>query len=87
MWITAVQAVTIAFKDKPTLTHTLQWQKEINPPLTNEETLNKGRMHAGEVIDGERLKRIESFVLELEECKDIALLGELMASSTRNPIA
>jgi hypothetical protein len=44
-------------------------------------------MHAGEVIDGEGLKRIESFVLNLEECKDIALLGELMASSTKNPIA
>lgn len=40
MCTTSVQVVTIAFKDKPTLTYTLQWQKWINPPLTNEEILD-----------------------------------------------
>jgi hypothetical protein len=34
-------AVTIAFQDKPVLTHTLQWQKGIDPPLTNDEILSK----------------------------------------------
>ena len=82
-----MRAVTIAFKDKPTLTRTLWWQKGINPPLTNEEILDKRRMLAGEVIDGERLKRIEFLVLRLEEYKDIGLLGDLMAGSTKNPMA
>lgn len=80
MCITAVQ-------DKPTLTHTLQWQKWINPPLINEEILDKQRILAGEVVDGARLKRIESLVLRLEECEDIALLREPMASFTKNLIA
>ena len=81
------QTVTITFKDKPTLRHTLQCQKGIDPPLTNEEILEKWRMLAGEVIDEQRLKNIESLVLGLEDCKDIALLGELMAGTTKNPIA
>jgi hypothetical protein len=84
MWITTVQTVTIAFKDKPTLKHTLQWQKGINSPLINQEILGMWRMLAGEAIDGEGLKRSESLALRLEECKDIALLGELTAGSTKN---
>lgn len=44
-------------------------------------------MPSGEVLDGARLKRIESLVLGLEECKDIALLREPMASFTKNLIA
>jgi hypothetical protein len=31
--------------------------------------------------------KIESLVLELEKCMDIALGGELMAGITKNPIA
>jgi aconitate decarboxylase len=81
------QTVTITFKDKPTLTQTLPWQRGIEPPLTNEEILEKWRMLAAEVIDKERITKIESLVLGLEECNDIALLGELMAGITKNPIA
>ena len=54
----------------------------IDLPLANEEILSKWRMLAGEA-----LKRIESIILRLEECKDMALLGELMVRSTKNPIA
>jgi hypothetical protein len=39
------------------------------------------------VIDGERLKRIESLVLKLEAYKDIDLLGEFVAGFMKNPIA
>jgi aconitate decarboxylase len=81
------QTITITFKDKPALSHTLQWQKGVSPPLTNEEILQKWRMLAGEVIDEGRMLNIESLVLSLEECEDIALLGELMAGITKNPIA
>jgi hypothetical protein len=79
--------VIVNAQDKPTLTYTLQWQKWINPPLTNEEILDKRRMLSGEVVDGVRLKRIESLVLRLEECEDTALLREPMASFMKNLIA
>lgn len=49
------QTVTVTFKDMPTLTQTLQCQKGIDPPLTNEEILEKWRMLAMEVIDEDRI--------------------------------
>jgi aconitate decarboxylase len=81
------QTVTVTFKDKQTLTQTLPCQKGIDPPLTNEEILMKWRMLAREVINEERMMKIESLVLGLEKCTDIASLGELMAGITKNPIA
>ena len=79
--------VTITFKDKQPLTQTLPWQRGTDPPFSNEEIVEKWRRLAGAVVDQERMQKIESLVLGLEECKDIALLGELMADITKNPIA
>jgi hypothetical protein len=52
----ARQAVTIAFQDKPVLTHNLQRQKGINLPLTNDEILSKWRMLFRR---GNRRRRVE----------------------------
>ena len=81
------QTVTVSFADRPPLSQTLQAQRGIDPPVTNEEIRDKWRMLAREVIDEPRLAQIEELVLGLEGCEDVAVLGELMAGVTRNPIA
>jgi aconitate decarboxylase len=59
----------------------------VDPPLSNEEVVEKWRALTKGVIDDKRRQDIEDLVLNLEDCKDIALLGELMAGETKNPIA
>lgn len=81
------QTVRITLNDKPSLTQSLQLQNGIDPPVTNEEILEKWTQLAGEVIDKERMMKIESLVLELERCQDITLLRQLMAGIEKNPIA
>jgi hypothetical protein len=81
------QTVRITFNDKPSLTQSLQLQNGIDPPETNEEIPEKWKLLAGEVIDKERMMKIESLVLELESCQDITLLRQLMAGIKKNPIA
>ena len=82
------QVVTISFKDgKPTLTQRREAQRGVDPPLSNEEILDKWRLITRDVIDDERLREIETLVLGLEDCTNVAVLGELMAGITKNPIA
>ena len=45
-----------------------------------------GRLLKG-VIDDERRVKIEKLCLELDKMEDVMELGELLAASTKNPIA
>jgi hypothetical protein len=83
LWVSPV----FTFNDKPSLTQSLQLQNGIEPPVTNEEIPEKWKLLAGEVIDKERMMKIESLVLELESCQDITLPRPLMAGIKNNPIA
>ena len=81
------QQITIAFKDNSTIFEKVLVQRGVDPPLSNEEVVEKWRALTKGVIDDKRRENIEELVLNLEDCKDIALLGELMAAETKNPIA
>jgi aconitate decarboxylase len=81
------QRITVTFKDKSTIVEQVQSQRGVDPPLSNEEVVEKWRALTKGVIDDKRRQDIEDLVLNLEDCKDIALLGELMAGETKNPIA
>ena len=81
------QRITVTFKDKSTIVEQVQSQRGVDPPLSNEEVVEKWRALTKGVIDDKRRQDIEDLVLNLEDCKDIALLGELMVGETKNPIA
>jgi aconitate decarboxylase len=79
--------VMITFKDKATLSHKVKAQRGVDPALSNDEILEKWKLITKDIIDDKRREEIEELVLNLEDCKDIALLGELMARETKNVIA
>ncbi|RDW72851.1 hypothetical protein BP6252_06758 [Coleophoma cylindrospora] len=81
------QKVTVAFDDGTELAAEVEAAKGVNPPLTNEEIVDKWRKITVEVIDKERMERIEKTCLELESLEDITVLGELLRGITKNPIA
>ena len=82
------QAVTIMFKDgKCKLSQRVEAPKGKSPALSNAEILDKWRSLTMDVVEKERIEEIESLVLKLENCKDIASLGDLMAGMVKNPIA
>ena len=81
------QSVTIEFEDGTTLTHQVDAPRGVDPPLSNEEILEKWRLLTRDVVDAERARKIENIVLRLEECEDISLLLELLGGVTKNPIA
>ena len=62
-------------------------QRGVDPPLSNEEVLERWRALTKGVIDDKWRKNIEELVLNLEDNKGITLLGDLMAAETKNPIA
>ena len=83
----SAQDVTITFDDGTILSAKVESQRGVNPPLSNEEIVEKWRLITKDIIDIERSKKIEDTVIHLEECRDVAYLGELMSAVTKNPIA
>lgn len=81
------QSVTIEFEDGKTIIGQVKSQRGVDPELSNEEIVEKWRRLAKEVIDEERMRKIENMVLNMEDCSDIAELGELLNVPTKNPIA
>ncbi|KAH8892216.1 2-methylcitrate dehydratase PrpD [Thozetella sp. PMI_491] len=80
------QTVTIEFADGTVLEQSVVAARGVQPPLSNDEIVDKWRQLMKGVIDDERVAKIESLVLSLEECSDILPLIELMAGRTENPI-
>jgi aconitate decarboxylase len=81
------QSVTIEFEDGEILSQHVEAARGVDPPLSNEEILEKWKTLTKDVIDRERAEKIENLVLGLESCDDILLLQELMGGLTKNPIA
>ncbi|KKK20504.1 hypothetical protein ARAM_001108 [Aspergillus rambellii] len=81
------QRVTITFSDGSIITKTLDAPKGVNPPLSNQEILDKYRKFTKGLIDDERRNSIEKLVLGLEELDDVTSLEELLAGPILNPIA
>ncbi|KAF1817564.1 2-methylcitrate dehydratase PrpD [Eremomyces bilateralis CBS 781.70] len=81
------QTVTVEFKDGTVLRQRVDSARGVEPPLSNQEIIEKWRQITKDVIDIERAEKIERLVLELEKCDDIMLLQGLMGGLTKNPIA
>jgi aconitate decarboxylase len=81
------QTVTIKFEDGEVLTQRVESARGVEPPLSNEEIIEKWRMLTKDVIDAERAKNIEELVLGLEKCDDVSLLQAQMGVLTKNIIA
>lgn len=80
------QRVTIEFENGSTLSQQVEAARGVKPPLSNEEVLEKWRLLTKEIIDVERARRIEELVLTMENCKDVALLQDLMGGISKSPI-
>jgi aconitate decarboxylase len=84
------QAVTITFSDpEETVLHQdVEFQRGLNPPLSNSEIVQKWRQLTADVTDDEaRLNQIEKVVIGLDKCGNIKILADLMLGETKNPIA
>jgi aconitate decarboxylase len=84
------QAVTITFAGagEEVLSQRIEFQRGVNPPLSNEEILNKWHLLTRDVMDDEvRLAKIEQVVVGLEACDNIEVLADLMLGKTKDPIA
>lgn len=80
--------VTVSFKDgTAAVSHEVAAAKGNDPPLTNEEIVEKFRNITKGVIDDDRRRKIVELVLSLETCEDVATLNKIMSPLTRNPIA
>lgn len=80
------QIVTIEFGDGIVISHTVDSARGVVPALSNEEIVGKWRQLTKDVIEVERAEKIEAMVLALEDC-NMKILQELLAGSTKNPIA
>lgn len=59
-------------------------QKGVDPPLSNKEIIEKYRNLSRQVIDEERMAKIEEMVLSIEKIDDVRKLIELLTPVTRN---
>lgn len=76
--------VRITLESGDVLTKKVDSQRGVNPPLSNEETVEKYRNLGGQVIDQERLEKIEQIVLNIEKVDDLSKLIELLTPETKN---
>jgi aconitate decarboxylase len=60
--------------------------KGLAPPATNDEVVQKWRMLVKDVLQEERRADIESFVLALDQMKDVRELSRLLEGSVKCPI-
>lgn len=71
---------------KPTLQHTMECPRGVDPPLSNDQVLEKWRLLTRDVIEPARAAEIEDLILNLEKCSDVMAINTLMAGTTKNPI-
>ena len=72
--------VTIEFNDgRPTLQKMVEKPRGLDPPIMNEEIVEKYRRLTANLLSGERQRTIEEKVLGLEKLADVALLTNLLS--------
>lgn len=81
------QNARIEYADGTVLEHTVDAARGVDPALSNEEIMDKWRLLTRDIIDLERVAKIEAAVLDLEQLDDISSLIDLMAGDAKNPIA
>ncbi|KAI8626803.1 hypothetical protein F5Y19DRAFT_190214 [Xylariaceae sp. FL1651] len=81
------QSVVVEFNDGTVLEERVDSARGVAPALTNEEIVEKWRMLTKDVVEPDRVEKIERTVLALEECGNVALLQDLLGGSTKNPLA
>ena len=79
--------VRVEFDDGTVVEEAQDAPKGHNPPIENEEIVEKYRRLAASVVDEERARKIEEMVLGLEKVEDMRRLAELLAQPVRNPLA
>lgn len=85
-WPASRQTVTVEFRGGQTLSQTVESAWGVNPPLSNEEIVEKWRSHTRDIIDADVARRIEKMVLSLDQQGDLAELLELMGTMGKSPI-
>ncbi|RVX69492.1 hypothetical protein B0A52_06556 [Exophiala mesophila] len=80
------QRVTITLDDGTELQHEVEAARGFQPPISNDEIVAKWRDLMKDVIDHDLMEEIEQIVLNIETCKDVGLLIELLGRRTRNPL-
>ncbi|KAL3458889.1 hypothetical protein BJX64DRAFT_291796 [Aspergillus heterothallicus] len=79
------QRASIHFSDGSKISKTLQAPKGVDPPLSNQEIVDKYRALTKGLITDERQKAIEDAVLRLERLDDISQLEALLVDLTLSP--
>lgn len=79
--------VRMQFADGEVLEEVVDQPRGFDPPLTNDEIMEKWRKLSGGVINSQRREGIEKAVLGLEGLGDLGVLLGLLAGEVRNPLA
>lgn len=81
------QEVIIDFQDGTTLSQEVMAARGVDPPLSNEEIIEKWRVLVKDIMDGQVMQAMEEFILSLDTQNDISLLCEWLSTTTKNPLA
>ena len=82
----SAQTVEITLNDGRVLKNSVQSAHGTNPPLENEEIVEKYDQLVDDIMEKDRAERIKAFVLSLDEQEDIEELLLLLSPETKNPI-
>jgi len=81
------QRLTIEFDDNSKIAVTLKAPRGVDPPLSNEDVLQKWRTTTRGVIDADRQQKIEDLILNIENVNDITVaLKHLFEAETVNVV-
>lgn len=74
--------IRITFDDDTSIEKKINTQRGVNPPLSNEELVDKYRTLMKQVIGEERMRKIEDMVLNIDQLEDIDELVKLLTPVT-----
>lgn len=78
--------IKITFNDGTSIEKKINTQRGVNPPLSNEELVEKYRTLMKPVIDEERMQKIEKMVLNIDQLEDIDDLIKLLTPVTADSL-
>ncbi|KAH8820271.1 putative immune-responsive protein [Xylogone sp. PMI_703] len=81
------QEATVTFKDGTVLTATVEAPVGVDPPLSNEQVVEKWRTTVDGIIDDERRQKIEEAVLRLDTLEDIEELSKLLLGVSKGVLS
>lgn len=80
------QRIKVDFGDGKSLTAAVENARGVDPELSNVEVVEKWRHLTNEILDKVSQKKVEDIVLNLETCKDVGLLADLLANVKMSPL-